>query len=65
VDEVVTMTLGGGGDGGDALLIGPILDWWERHTAKRDARRAAKAEARNQRRASNDNAAAAATEPTD
>jgi hypothetical protein len=48
-NPVVAMALGGS-DGGDGLLIGPILEWWDRHTAKRDARRTARAEARQKRR---------------
>ena len=34
----------GGSDGGDGLLIGPFLDWWDKRTAKRDAKRTARAE---------------------
>jgi hypothetical protein len=37
------MTLGGS-DGGDGLLIGPFLQWWDKHTAKREARRTERAE---------------------
>ena len=40
------MSFGGGGIGDDAFLIGPILSWWEKHTDKRDAKRAARAEAK-------------------
>ena len=40
-DEVVRMTLGGA-DGGDGLLIGPILDGWDKHMTRRDAKRAAR-----------------------
>ncbi|HEX5017910.1 MAG TPA: hypothetical protein VFX15_10045 [Actinomycetes bacterium] len=36
----------GGGSSDDAFLIGPILEWWDKRTAKRDAKKAAKAEAR-------------------
>lgn len=39
------MTLGGG-EGGDGLLIGPFLQWWDKHVAKRDAERTAKLEAK-------------------
>ena len=42
---------GGGGDGGDALLIGPILEWWDKHTSNRDAKRAARAEAKLKKQA--------------
>jgi hypothetical protein len=35
----------GGGDGSDGLLIGPFMEWWDKRTAKRDAKRAARAEA--------------------
>ena len=45
------MAFGGGGDGGDALLIGWMLDWWDKHTTKRDARRAARAEAKLKKQA--------------
>jgi hypothetical protein len=36
----------GGGDGSDGLLIGPFMEWWDKRTAKRDAKRAARAEAK-------------------
>ncbi len=34
----------GGAD--DPFLIGPILQWWEKLSAKRDAKRTARAEAK-------------------
>ena len=40
------MSIGGGSSNDDAFLIGPILEWWDKRTAKRDAKKAAKAEAR-------------------
>ncbi len=39
------MSFGGGGQGGDGLLIGPFMEWWDKHVAKRDAKRAARDEA--------------------
>ena len=42
----VVMSVGGGSSSDDAFLIGPILEWWDKRTAKRDAKKAAKAEAR-------------------
>jgi hypothetical protein len=42
----------GGGEGGDGLLIGPFLQWWDKHVAKRDARRTARLEKRASRRGS-------------
>lgn len=51
------MALGGGGEGGDGLLIGPFLQWWDRHVAKRDARRTARLEKRASRRVSRTKAA--------
>jgi len=44
------MTLGGA-DGGDGLLIGPILDWWDKHTTRRDAKRAARQAAKAKKQA--------------
>ena len=40
----------GGGDQGDSLLIGVFLQWWDKRTAKRDAKRTAKLEAQAARR---------------
>ena len=37
----------GGSEGGDGLLIGPFMDWWDRRTAKRDAKRVRKLEAKS------------------
>lgn len=48
--EVDAMSIGGGGGGEDAFLIGPIMEWWDKHTAKRDAKRAAKLEAKAARK---------------
>lgn len=45
------MAIGGGGDGGDGLLIGPFMQWWDKRTAKRDAKRTAKLEAKAAKRA--------------
>ena len=39
------MSLGGGSQGGDGLLIGPFMEWWDKRVAKRDAKRSARAEA--------------------
>lgn len=40
------MALGGGSEGGDGLLIGPFMEWWDKRTAKRDAKRARRLEAK-------------------
>lgn len=37
------MSLGGGGASDDAFLIGPFLNWWDKRSAKRDAKLEAKA----------------------
>jgi len=42
------MAFGGGHD--DSFLIGPFMDWWDKHTAKRDAKRTAKQEAKATKR---------------
>lgn len=47
------MSFGGSG-GDDAFLIGPFMDWWDKHTAKRDARRTKRAEAKAARRTKKD-----------
>jgi NAD(P)H-hydrate repair Nnr-like enzyme with NAD(P)H-hydrate epimerase domain len=44
------MAIGGGGDGGDGLLVGPMLEWWDKHVARRDARRSARRARKSQRR---------------
>jgi hypothetical protein len=41
----------GGGPQDESFLIGPFLDWWDRRTAKRDAKRTAKLEAKATQRA--------------
>jgi hypothetical protein len=46
----MTMTFGGGGASDNAFLIGPFLDWWDKRTAKRDAKRTKKLEARTAKR---------------
>ena len=38
-----------GGSSEDAFLIGPILDWWDKHSTRRDAKRTAKVEAKLER----------------
>ena len=44
------MTVGGGGASDNAFLIGPFLDWWDKRTAKRDAKRTEKLEAKAAKR---------------
>ena len=53
----------GGGDGSDGLLIGPIMEWWDKHTAKRDAKRAAKLEAKAAKRANSSSDSPASDDP--
>lgn len=52
--EAVAVSYGGGGSSDDAFLVGPFLEWWDKHTAKRDARRTKRAEAKAARLAKKD-----------
>lgn len=44
------MSWGGGGSSDNAFLIGPFLQWWDKRTAKRDAKRTARLEAKAAKR---------------
>jgi len=48
------MAFGGGGSSDNAFLIGPFLEWWDKFTAKRDAKRTTRREAKAAERKGHD-----------